>query len=237
MRSPPALLLAASCLVVLAAPHVWSTAGKEPSHDKKPLSHWLKALGDDDPQVSGKATEALRAIGAPAVAGLVEIATNRQAKVRTRRQAISVLEYTWPAGRSATPALVELTHDSDPGLRVAAAMALTRLDPASTDAAVSVLADALGEKGDVAESAAHTLGALGPQAKAAVPALVKALRHEDRDTRLLAAFSLGRIGPDAKDAIPILEQIAQDEQADKSLRENAQVSLKAIRGEISLQPH
>lgn len=231
------LLLTAFCLAALSASRVWTAAGKEPLYDKKPMSHWLKALGDDDPKVSGKASDALRAIGAPAVAGLVEIVKDKQAKAKTRGLAISAVAYIWPDGKSATPVLVELTHDPDPGLRVEAASALIRLDPASTAAAISVLVDALGEKGDVAGSAAHALGALGPQAKAAVPALVKALAHDDRDTRLLAAFSLGRIGPAAKDAIPILEQIARDEHADKALRDNAQVSLRAIRGEISLQPH
>lgn len=236
-RVRPAFLLAALCLVAVGAPRVWSTAGKEPTYDKKPLSHWLKALGDDDPKVSGQATEALRAIGAPAVPGLVEIIKDKQTKTKARRWAISAVAYIWPDGKSVTPVLVELLHDPDPGLRVDAAAALTRLDPASTGTAISVLADALGEKGDVAGSAAHALGVVGPQAKAAVPALVKALRHDDRDTRLLAAFSLGRIGSGAKDAIPILEQIASDEGEDNALRDNARESLRAIRGEISLQPH
>lgn len=100
--------------------------------------------------------------------------------------------------RAATPALEKALKDADPGVRLAAAEALVRINPANQDAA-AIVAQAIPElmayfkEGDESMPShtrilmAHILGSLGTRAKAAVPGLKEAL--QDKNPRVRAAVT------------------------------------------------
>ncbi len=110
-------------------------------------------------------------------------------------------------GEPATPALAYLLHDPDPALRALAARTFWGMGAKAGSAAVSVLAEALGDAdASVRLGAAMALENMGPAAAAAVPALIKALRDPDPKVRPWAARALGSIGPAAEAAVPALQK-------------------------------
>jgi HEAT repeat protein len=88
-------------------------------------------------------------------------------------------------GGTGRPAVPALTHaslwDEDPAVRVAAAMALWRIDDVWGPLVLRVLTAALGDGNEmICWVAAEYLGQMGPAAAAAVPALRQALRRDFR---------------------------------------------------------
>jgi HEAT repeat protein len=110
-------------------------------------------------------------------------------------------------GEPATPALVELLHDTDPVFRALAARTLWGMGAKAGGAAIPPLADALGDvDGNVRLTAAMALENMGPLAAPAVPALIRALHDADAKVRPWAARALGSIGPAAEAAVPALQK-------------------------------
>jgi HEAT repeat protein len=97
----------------------------------KPVSHWVQALQDRDPQVRKKAVDKLGNVGTadPAVVpALIQAVKDRDARVRA--EAVLRLLQLGPAARDAVPALAEARKDPDAKVRAHAARALERIQGA-----------------------------------------------------------------------------------------------------------
>jgi HEAT repeat protein len=93
----------------------------------------------------------------------------------------------------AVPALIDALHDSDAGVRKAAANSLGKVDP-DVKLAVPPLTDALKDKASpVRQAAAGALGLIGPDAKEAIPALRDAQKDSDRAVSRAANMAIQRI--------------------------------------------
>ncbi len=82
-------------------------------------------------------------------------------------------------GREGVPAHVKRLQDEDPNLRVPAASALGRIDPASKDAVPALITALQDQDQNVRLLAGLALGTMGPVAKEAVPALIKLLQDQN----------------------------------------------------------
>jgi HEAT repeat protein len=154
-----------------------------------------------------QAAEFVRAIGQPAIDGLLALLQKDPGRRAAAAVALGCL------GRSAAraaPGLKEAVQDRQPRVRLYAAEALWRV---SGDAAASlpVLTEVLkGPDDGLRRTAAEVLGAMGPAAREAVPALATALQDPDDDVRRLALVALGRLGPGASAAVPAILHLAQE---------------------------
>lgn len=93
----------------------------------------------------------------------------------------------------AVPALIDALHDSDAGVRKAAAEALGKVDP-DVKVAVPALISALKDKAPpVRQATASALGQIGPDAKDAVPALRETQQDSDRTVSRAAGMAIQRI--------------------------------------------
>ncbi len=93
----------------------------------------------------------------------------------------------------AVPGLIDALHDSDAGVRKAAANALGKVDP-DVQLAVPALTDALKDKASlVRQAAAGALGLIGPDAKDAIPALRETQKDSDRAVNRAASMAIQRI--------------------------------------------
>ena len=106
-----------------------------------------------------------------------------------------------PAQRNLVPELAERLSDPDPSMRIAAALALQKIDP-TDERGLPVLLDQM--RGDAAGEAASALGKIGPKAALAVPALTEALTHQHAEIRIEAALALERIDPRCGKGLPAL---------------------------------
>lgn len=127
-------------------------------------------------------------------------------------------------------------------LRLTAAGALVKLDPATASVSLGVLRAALADS-SLHYEAAWSLGQLGPAAKGAVPDLCKMLAERDlildkrptdslvplspgQDAAEAAAKALGLIGRSAREALPALRVATCDDSRD--VRRAAAEAIKAI---------
>lgn len=99
------------------------------------------------------------------------------------------------AAASAVPALVKRLKDEDGDVRIAAAVALLKIDPAKqSDAAVAAIAAELKNPDLLIRIlAADALGDLGPRAKAALPFLTAALRDPEPELRQAAKEAQAKV--------------------------------------------
>ena len=135
--------------------------------------------------------QALGPLGTPAVPALVDILTS-DSLVEPRMIAAGSLGCIGPGARSAAPALLHATKDTNEWVRNNALCALNGILP-DPQLAIPVLIASLDDPLDMArENAANCLGRYGPRAKAAVPALVRTL-----SINRSADDALRRIDPDA----------------------------------------
>jgi HEAT repeat protein len=136
-----------------------------------------------------------------------------------RCQAIHALGAIGSEAEEAVPALTQiLQRDPERGPRIEAALALSKMRPASRSA-VPALAEALGdEELWVRMNAAIALAGLGAESRPAVPALIKALRNEINRTNLDAfhftiqeevAIALGHASAGTPEAVPVLTDTLQ----------------------------
>lgn len=99
-----------------------------------------------------------------------------------------------PGAEDAVPWLVESLRDEFTPLRVAAALALWRINKHPN--ALTTLTESLAEpSGEGSYLASMALLEFGPEARPAASALVKVLGHESPDARRAAARVLGSLGP------------------------------------------
>jgi HEAT repeat protein len=123
---------------------------------------------------------------------------------------------------TSVPALEKALADHEPSVRLTAALALQKIDPASQRYA-PVLIDAL-RAGD--GTAFLEIARMGGDARWAVPTLTSLLSDRRTKIRALAAHSLGSIGPAASDAQAALRQRTRD--ANASVRKAAHNALRQI---------
>ncbi len=97
--------------------------------------------------------------------------------------------------------------------RLAAALALWRIDQ-QDHAAVPALIESLRDgDGPTRQATVRALVHLGPAAEPAIPLLIEALRDDDNLVRARAAEALGAIGPAASEATPhLIERVLESEQ-------------------------
>jgi HEAT repeat protein len=94
----------------------------------KPVSHWVEALKDPDPQKRKKAVKALGAVGAAdpaAIPALVKALKDPDPRVRAE-SALALLN-VGPAAKEAIPALEEACRDRDATVRDYAGKAISRI--------------------------------------------------------------------------------------------------------------
>jgi HEAT repeat protein len=117
-------------ILVLSLAVLASGCGKkEPllSHGQ-PVSHWVEALKDPNPQARKKAVTALGHVGAadpdaiPAVIGAV-----KDPDAAVRAEAVLALLNLGPAAKDAVPALEEARNDRDANVREYVGKALERI--------------------------------------------------------------------------------------------------------------
>jgi HEAT repeat protein len=150
------------------------------------------ALGDDDEAVRAGAARALLQAGPQAaseVAALVDSLHDELDVVRFHA-AVALGEL----GRAGRPAVAALTHthlwDEDPAVRVAAAIALWKIDGRHA-VVLAALVRALGEDNElVCWLAADCLGQIGAPAREAVPALRKAQQRPFKIRLIRTAVTL-----------------------------------------------
>jgi HEAT repeat protein len=133
-----------------------------------------------------------------------------------RREAIFALGAIGADAGEAVPALaVILLEDPEGRTRNAAALALTKMLPASRQA-VPAMTQALDDKDRfVRMNVAMALSRLGTDARPAVPALIRAIKNEDNKTNLnafthtiqeISALALGRASAGSADGVPALTE-------------------------------
>ena len=151
----------------------------------------ITALEDSNAHVSTSAVKALGRIGVTAVPALV-------GALKEGSQVGALCMAFMEIGPEAIPALVGGLEDSDPGIRINCAMAMS-LMRAQAKAAVPALVLALKDSHPgVRAIAAHALGCMGAEAKEAEPALLAALNDISEDIREIVAKALERIGAEAQ---------------------------------------
>ena len=178
--------------------------------DEDVMPSLVEALEDEQEYVRMSTAEALGHAGLlarPAVARLVEMASDAREAVLVREYAISALARIDPDSPEVEDTLVYAISDGNPRIYQAAVRALMRIRAwrngvPDMDAQVARLIREL-DGGSVA--AAESLGLIGDEAEAAVPSLVRALQSSDPQLRDASLVALERIGPQAQ-TVPALVQ-------------------------------
>jgi HEAT repeat protein len=112
----------------------------------------------------------------------------------TRRAAADVLGLMGPRAASSSKALEGMLKHDDPGVVIAAASALLRIEPEQTKPILAAIEPLLTHKDEVvAAAAASVVSDLGPDAGDVVPVLRQQLSSTDEKTVSRAALALGRI--------------------------------------------
>jgi HEAT repeat protein len=193
------LLLPSTCL---------AQDSKEPEHDGKLLSEWVKQIKSDDPKSRYQALNALAQMGPrarTATPAVLDVVKDRDPIVRA--VAVRCLPNIGRDSPAVATALVHALFDEDDYVRKGAFNGCTSLAPE----ALGPLLEALKHK-DVAvrTKVAEVFAATTAPHKSAVPALITALNDKEKDVRLHAAVALTRIGAEAKAAVPALIEAFKD---------------------------
>ena len=185
---------------------------KEPSFRGRPLSEWVKQFQEsEDYGARVQASEALTAIGGPAVPALDESLEDPElrflASVALRK-----------IGSPAVPEVVKTLDDPDEEIRIAAIGVLGGIGP-QAQKAVPALMEVV-KKGEPMErwAALEALGNIGPAARAAVPLVLDIL--EQKSGPKLSTSEKIR-------ALRVLEGLLRDE--NELVRRTAASVLKKIR--------
>lgn len=245
LRLAFALLL----LTILATAGWLTFHAREPEHQGRKLTDWLRELEAAPDMGSPKWRESVAAIRAIGTNGLPTLLTMLgSSDSRWRGQVVTLIQDTANVdlsdsladadhrrarigfqvlGRSARPAiphLAALAATSDPALAERAFMAMLEIGgPETIPPLLQVLTNPnLGRQ----IMAANYLGQLRSQAGTAVPALVESLNESDGELRATAARAIGNIGLDAPRAVPALTRTLSD--ADGRVRPAAAMALGAF---------
>ena len=176
-------------------------ATKPLSEDPASIPALIRALADDSSGVVEEAQRSLRRLGAQAVVPALAQALNSRREI-IRFHAAEVLRDLGRDASPATPALLALLHDRDPGIRVVAAHALGHI---GGERALTGLIVALGDKSPLARTAvAFALGSMGPAAADSAPRVRQCLFDPDANVRVASARALWQITGDTTASVPVL---------------------------------
>ena len=154
--------------------------------------------------------KALKKLGKPAAAVLVDIIDEPKTSLKIRLAAIAALGEMGSDAETAVPTLAKLLRDGRREVRLKAVDALSSLG-SSAKAALPELTAALKDPDEgLRLGAANTLGKIGLEAKSAVPALVEALEDISNIVRTKATIALANIGSEAETAVPALIKAMSD---------------------------
>jgi HEAT repeat protein len=157
------------------------------------------ALKDPDLAVRLQAASALTRVD-PALASRVVVPVLVEAlkdpEGGSREEIVEALGAFGPAAGAAVPVLKATLKDEAPSVRVAAAVALCRVQPRNP-AALLLLQQTLDKYSGWGQPVFDKLTPLGPEAKVAVPSLLRALRNEEHSVYVDAVSALQKIDPEA----------------------------------------
>jgi HEAT repeat protein len=172
------------------------------------------------------AAVALAEIGRPCkdVLGVLLQILKEERDESVRGHLIDAIGLIGPEAQAAVPQLNTIMENTDDNLRVAAALALLRIDPKNENI-LSFLISSLNSQ-PLRHAAAYTLGETGSPAKAAIPALTRLLTSGDIDLTKSAAKSLGRMGPAAQEALTELKKHLTSENC--GLRVEAAIAIARV---------
>lgn len=148
----------------------------------------------------------LGALGPEAVPGFVSQLKSPDAKARLT--AAEELGNIGSDAKAAVAPLTEVLNDGDWAVRIKAADALVKIDPAAPKA-IDTLVAAIGQEAHRA-AAVETLGGLGAAAKPAVGALAGVLKDNAPANRVKAADALFKIEPTHGEIVPTLSALLGD---------------------------
>jgi len=150
MKGRTKLLCAALPLAVVTGVLFEIIKSREPVYEGRPLSAWLKALGDSTPQEREKPTRAIQAIGTNAIPTLLRKLRIRKNPLKeklmsmdnswdwkfpfqraddVRWQGVNGFRILGSIAKAATPELVKAFYNKDENIRRAAEAALKVVDP------------------------------------------------------------------------------------------------------------
>jgi len=185
------------------------------------------------------ASEALTALGAPALPTARAILWNKGEETRLRRSAAAMLGTIASRDADAVevvlPDLVAALDDPERDMRVQAAYAVRCIGPPACDTAPALLRKmleldyrphVLPREGDPTGECRCYADALVAMGGAAAPSLAQALRGDAANLRIAAATVLGKMGRQGESAVPQLIQALSDR--DHYLRWAAATALGAI---------
>lgn len=182
--------------------------------------------------------DAMAQIGAPPSPGMIRLLDDRDPE--RREDAAYMLVELGAGAQAAAPRLETAMDDPSPAVRVRAATALQRIDPANPRVLKALIAALDSGDPSVIHSALDAIETYGPKAKAAVPrlnqlinvtrsvhaattllavvpgsndalaSLVAFLKDSDDNARLIAIRALAELGPKAAGAAPALAAVARD---------------------------
>jgi HEAT repeat protein len=186
-------------------------------------------LHDDDVQVRRKAARALAdsqfADDERVVPALT--AATRDADLLVQEAAITSLGQFGALAQSALPELEQAIGSTEPSIRLATALAMSKIDPTTT-AFQQVLIESL--------RSGHAplfleVGQLGKNAQWAIPTLVDLLADQQTHVRALSARALGEIGISNDKVDTALKRRLQDREP--SVRRAAEAAIEQLRKSAS----
>jgi HEAT repeat protein len=177
---------------------------KEPLYNGKPLSAWIKALQDKDPNVRQEAAEALGRMGPDARAAVPALRDAMEDKQISEVAAVAL----WNVDRATFIDVLKTQRGSQSGW--AAVVALWQIGPAAKEVIPILLEIAKNERDSDRPHALAALGSVGADPEVALPLLTAALRDPTGNyAPIMAAQTLGTYGAKAKAALPDLEKAMQ----------------------------
>ena len=172
----------------------------------------LANLGGDE-EMRRETTEALGAIGEPAVKPLVE--TLKSQTALQRAGAATALGLVGKEVKESAAAFVELLKtESDSQVRVALLSALPKIGIEARESVPLLVAGVGDDDEQVRHAAINALVPMRAARDLSVPALAALLKDANATKRQRAARALGRMGPDASPAISALIDAARTSSAD-----------------------
>lgn len=167
-------------------PAAWALSQMGP-YAAPALDKLLAALEHNDQIVRWHAGKALACLGEPAVPGLARAIATGKAPAMAVYAAAGIL----PPAKACIPSLVKLAGDKDPLLRIAAAKALSRIDPHDLAAVAAIVGLLNDDHAGVRHQAACALGFAHPLPAGAAEALERAVGDPEPEVRYAAVRALG----------------------------------------------
>jgi HEAT repeat protein len=174
---------------------------RPPLFSGEPLSFWIQALKDKDPDRRMVAQYVLYEAGPSAREALPTLIETRICHDEATLPLLAVLAID-PQAKVIVRVCVARLKDTDPKLRTAAARLLGGVAALQPDAVLIGLSELLCDSNEEVRTAAISgLNELGPKALPAVAALIDALHDDCPKARQAAVNALHAIGPEAREAV------------------------------------